>query len=262
MQNNKTYPAPSLLKRLLAIWFRHYRVYTKHLFSNGLPPFVEPLIFLAGIGLGLGKFIVSMEGLPYIEFLATGLLVTSSMFTASFECTYGTFIRMEFEEVYTGILASPLHVSNVINGEILWTGTKGFFFSAVVLLILQLFGIITTPLSLLTPFVGFLTGLLFGALALFVTSFVHNINYFNFFFTGFLSPMFFFSGVVFPLSSLPSTIRVLAEFFPLTHAVRLVRALSLSQNEPDWVCSLVFMVLCTLLFAYLANVRLKKRLLD
>ena len=109
MKNNKPYLYPPLARRIFGVWFRHTRVYTKNIFSNGLPPFLEPLIFLAGVGLGLGKYITqSMEGLTYIEFLGTGLLMTAAMFTASFECTFGTFIRMEFEKVYDGMLAAPI----------------------------------------------------------------------------------------------------------------------------------------------------------
>jgi lipooligosaccharide transport system permease protein len=122
------------------------RVYTKNIFSNGLPPFLEPLIFLAGVGLGLGKYITqSMEGLSYLEFLGTGLLVTAAMFTAAFECSFGTFIRLEFEKVYDGMLAAPITVNNLIIGEILWAGTKGLFFSFAVLCILAALGLLRYP---------------------------------------------------------------------------------------------------------------------
>jgi len=178
------------------------RVYAQNFFSNAFPPFWEPLIFLAGIGLGLGKYITEpMDGLKYIEFLSTGLLVTTAMFTAAFECSFGTFVRLEFEKVYDGMLAAPMTVNNLIVGEMIWAGTKGFFFSFVVLCILTLFGVVALPYSLLAPFVGFLTALMFSALSLLVTSFVKTIQHFNFYFTGLISPMFFFSGVNYPLLS-------------------------------------------------------------
>ena len=114
------------------------------------------------------------------------------MFTATFECTYGTFIRLEFEKVYDGMLAAPITVHDLIVGEILWAGTKGFFFSFAVLCVLACFRIIHLPQALLAPLVGFLTGVMFSSLSLLVTSFVKTINHFNFFLTGFISPMFFF----------------------------------------------------------------------
>jgi len=208
------------------------RVYTKNLISNGCPPFLEPLIFLAGIGLGLGKYIASMDGVSYIEYLAVGLVITSSMYTAAFECTFGTFIRLEYDKVYDGMLAAPITVNNLFVGEILWAGTKGFFFSTCVLIVVCSFGILPVSLTLLMPVAGFITGVMMGTVSLLVTSFVKDINHLNFFFTGFLSPMFFFSGIVFPISSLPKVIQPIAELFPMTHPVRMVRALSNAHFEP------------------------------
>ena len=204
MKSSNAVPYPPLSRRLFSVWYRHTRVYTKNLISNGLPPFLEPLLFLLGVGLGLGTYITqSMEGLSYIEFLGTGLLVTAAMFTAAYECTFGTFIRLEFEKVYDGMLAAPITVNDLIVGEIIWAGTKGVFFTFAVLCVLTAFRIVHLPAGLLTPLVGFLTGLMFATLSLWVTSFVKTINHFNFYLTGIISPMFFFSGVVFPISNLP-----------------------------------------------------------
>ena len=214
---------PSVAARLGAVWWRHVRVYSSSLFSNALPPFMEPLIFLTGIGLGLGRYIVSMDGIPYIQFLAVGLVLTSAMYTASFENTFGTFIRLVFDKVYDGMQAASLTSSNLMWGELLFTATKGAVFAGAVLAVLAVFGLVTTPWMLLGIPLGFLTAAMFGALAMLVTSFVSNINHFNFYFTLFISPLFFFSGVVFPLSQLPESLRWIAALLPLTHPVELMR---------------------------------------
>jgi lipooligosaccharide transport system permease protein len=237
------------------------RVYTRHLLSNGFPPFLEPLIFLAGIGLGLGTYIDKMDGMPYIEYLGTGLLVTAAMWTAAFECSYGTFIRLEFEKVYDGMLAAPLTAENLIVGEIIWAGTKGLFFSFAVLCILTVFNIVHPPNSLVAPLIGFFTGVMFGTLSLLITSFVKTINHFSFYMTGLLSPMFFFSGVVFPTSKLPPFARPIAEVLPLTHSVRLVRAVCNSKYHPDLLLDVLYIVLFILVVGYFAVKRLKKRLI-
>jgi len=123
-------------------------------------------------------------------------------------------------------------------------------------------GIVPLPLSFLTGIVGFLTGLMFATIALLVTSFVSTINHFNFFFTGFLSPMFFFSGVVFPLENLPPVLRPVAEIFPLTHSVRMARSLDLGLVSPE----LGFDLICILGFigvtGYFAIRRLKRKLIQ
>jgi lipooligosaccharide transport system permease protein len=255
---------PPLVYRVLGVWWRHMKVYAKNLFSNGFPPFVEPLIFLLGMGIGLGSQI-KLEAFGtanYVMFLAPGLIMTTAMFTAAYECSFGTFIRLEFDHIYEGMIAAPMTARDLLAGEILWAGTKGFFFSSAVLLTVSFFGVIGTPLALLAPFVGFLTGLMFGALSLLVTSFVKTINHFNFYFTGLLSPMFFFSGVVVPVAKLPAGLREAAEIFPLTHTVRLSQALCLSRFNVMNLLDVGYIVVFIAGITALAVMRLKKRLID
>lgn len=253
---------PPLAHRLFSVWYRHVRVYSKNLISNGLPPFLEPLVFLVGIGLGLGSYIDRMSGFPYLEYLASGLLVTAAMFTAAFECTFGTFIRLEFDKVYDGMLAAPITVNNLLVGEILWAGTKGFVFTLSVMVIVAAFGVLPLGNIILTPFVGFATGAMFASIGLLITAFVKTINHFNFFFSGVISPMFFFSGVVFPVENLPAVVRPITEILPLTHSVRLARGLALDQLGAHLWLDLVYVLVVTVGVGFLAIKKLRGRLVD
>ena len=114
----KQVTTPPLYLRLYSVWYRHMRVYTKNLITNGFPPFLEPLIFLAAIGVGLGKYVTEMRGMGYLPFLASGLLVTASMFTAAFECSYGTFIRLEYDKAYDGMISVVFHNSFGREGDL------------------------------------------------------------------------------------------------------------------------------------------------
>lgn len=261
--NNKMIvKVPSFIFRIFSVWLRHYQVYTKTIISNGFPPFLEPLILLAGLGLGLGKFVGVIEGVDYVKFLATGIAVTSAMYTAAFECTFGTFLRLDFDNIYDGMLSASITVKDLLLGEIFFAGTKGLFFSSAVLIVLSFFGLIPSFFAFLAPLVGFLTGLMFGALSLFVTSFVTTINHFNFYFTGFLTPMFFFSGIIFPLNSLPKFAAQIAVFFPLTHSVNLIRALCLNKDNPNLFFDLTYIIIFILIFSFLAVWRLGKRIIN
>ncbi|MBL8027016.1 MAG: ABC transporter permease [Fibrobacteres bacterium] len=253
---------PSLAKRLYSVWYRHLRVYWRNIISNAFPPFLEPLIFLAGIGLGLGSYISTMGGMPYIVFLATGLPMTAAMWSASFECTFGTFIRMEFDHIYDGMLAASINAKDLVLGELLWVGTKGLFFSMAVLIVVSCFKLVPFPTCLLACSAGFLTGFMFGALSMTITSFVKTINHFNFFFTGLLSPMFFFCGVVFPIEQLPKFLLPVAEAMPLTHTVRLTRAICVMKWESVLAWDLVYCILFMIIFGTIAVVRMRKRLID
>lgn len=252
---------PSLVSRVLSVWFRHYRVYVKNLVSNGFPPFLEPLFFLGGVGLGLGQYVGLIEGSPYVMFLAGGIMAPPAMFTASFECTFGAYMRLEVDKVYDGMIASSITVRDLFVGEILFCGTKGLFFSAAVLLVVYPFGLIASPLGFLAPVGGFLTGLMFAALGLYVTSFVVSMNQYNFYFTGVISPMFFFSGVIFPLASLPPYLRPVAELFPLTHSARFIRAFCFNRFDTLTLLSFLYMIVFTLVVGHVAIRRLEKRII-
>ena len=102
--------------------------------------------------------------------------------------------------------------------------------------------------------------MMFATLSLWVTSFVKTINHFNFYLTGFISPMFFFSGVVFPVSNLPASVRFVAEIVPLTHAVRLSRAVCTSDYTPALLGSVAYIVIFTGIMGTLAIRRLRRRL--
>lgn len=253
---------PSLASRLFSVWYRHYRVYTKNLFSNGFPPFLEPLIFLAALGLGLGHYVGIIQGSAYVMFLATGISVPSSMFTAAFECTYGTYIRLEFDKVYDGMLAASITARDLLIGEMLFAGSKAFFFTAAVLVVTAPFGLVPSPMAMLAPIGGFFTGLMFAALSLFITSFVKNINHFNFYFTGLLTPLFLFSGIMFPLENLPSILSKIAWVFPLAHAVRIVRAFCFNRFEASLLLNALYILGFTLVFGYFAVRRLERLLVQ
>ena len=261
---NNSYP-PKLFLRLYSVWYRHFRVYTKHIISNGFPAFFEPLVFLVAIGIGLGMFVESINGIPYVKFLASVIVIPTAMYTAAFECSFGTFIRLEFDKVYDGMLGASLSIKDLFIGEIIFAGSKSLFFSSIVLLVITALGV---PLriqpeytAIFIPVAGFLTGLMFGAFSLFVTSFVDTINHFNFYFTGFLTPLFFFSGIVFPLDKLPGFLQIFAEILPLVHSVEITRGLYLNRFELRFIYDLIYILFFIVLFSYLALIRLEKKLI-
>jgi lipooligosaccharide transport system permease protein len=104
--------------------------------------------------------------------------------------------------------------------------------------------------------------LMFGVLALVVTSFVKTINHFNFFLTGVLSPMFFLCGVVFPTSDLPPVLRPLVELMPLTHVVRWVRAICASHLHAGLAWDLLYIVAFSVVVGWFAVYRLRRRLVS
>lgn len=252
---------PPLYRRLFSVWFRHFKVYTQNLLPNIFPAFIEPLIFLSAVGLGLGRYVESMEGMPYITFLSSGLVMTSAMFTAAFDCAYGTYFRLNMQHTYAGMMASPLKASDIIIGEIFWAGTKGMAFSTAVLIMVSLFGVMPYPQALIIPFCGLLTGTMFACCSLITASYVRNLNQFNFYITGFLSPMFFLGGVVFSISQMPEILQFFTEVLPLTHPVRIIRSVITGSYQLRILWDIAYCFIFIYLVGGFAVYRMKSKII-
>ena len=252
---------PGFFQRVFSIFLRHQKCYCKHLFSNGFPPFVEPIVFLAAIGIGLGRHIDNIAGMKYSQFVASGLVASTAMFTATFELTYGTYVRMEFENIYDSILSTPISIFDAFLGEILWAGAKGFFFSSAVLLVISLLGFVNSPFCVFAPFIGGATAVIYGALALIITSWVKDINTFNFYITGCCTPMFFLSGIILPINELPIIFQKISYFIPSTHSVNIIRSLLLGSFSYSVFYDIIFLAVFMPLCVSLAILCIKKRLI-
>jgi lipooligosaccharide transport system permease protein len=248
---------------LYGVWFRHVRVYTKTFLANATPPLLEPLFFFTAVAIGLGSYVrpEGFDGLSYRGFVASGLVVSSAMFTAIFETTFSTFVRLVFQKTYDAMLGTHLRVNEIFVGELLFVATKGAVFSTVVLLVTMAFGAGPTWWCLLVPLVGVLTAYLFGTIGLIVTSYVKMINNFSFFTTGIITPMFFFSGTFFPIKGHHWALDVASNVLPLTHPIEISRALFKAQFTWATAAHLAALLAYVVVCHVIALRRMTKRVL-
>jgi lipooligosaccharide transport system permease protein len=246
--------------RFIRVWQRNRDVFIG-LWPSEVPGMiVEPVFILIAMGVGLGAYVGLVEGQRYIDFVAPGIIAGYSMFSASFECTYGSFIRMEYQKTHDSIIATPLNVEDVTVGEIFWGATRAFLTGTVMLIIATAFQAVHSPWSVLVPFISFIEGLLFASIALFFTSVIPYIYSFNYFFSLFITPMFFFSGVFFPLSSFPPIVQTLSWIAPLTPVVLLNRAAMSGNFHTDSLWALLAILLVTAFFFALSPITMRRRL--
>ena len=166
--------------RFIRVWQRNRDVFFK-LWHSEAPGFVaEPIIILLAMGYGLGAYIGFVDGQQYIEFIVPGIIASYAMFSASFECTYGTFIRMEYQRTYDAIIATPLNVEDITAGEIFWGATRSLLTGTAILAIAAAFQLVHSPWALLIPALSFLEGILFASIAVLFTSIVPAIYSFNY----------------------------------------------------------------------------------
>jgi len=235
------------LKRAFRVWQRNFTVYTKLYKSSLALNFVEPILYLAALGLGLGAFVQQINGMPYIKFIAPGIIASSSMFAAIYECTYGTYVRMTYQKTFDAILATPVSIDDLIAGELMWGATKSLLYGTIIIIVISLFGIVDSPLIILVIPVLFITGLIFAEISVIFTALVPGIDSFNYFYTLFMTPMFLFSGIFFPLDNLSPIVSRIAFFTPLYHLVNICRGLAsgrlaLCTWDTVWILAVVILL--------------------
>ena len=101
----------------LAVCARNATMYKRTWKLNMLPNFFEPVFYLWSIGLGVGAYVNDMGGMPYVHFLAPGLVCVAAMNGASYESTYNVFVRLHFEKSYAGMLTTPIEPEDILLGE-------------------------------------------------------------------------------------------------------------------------------------------------
>jgi lipooligosaccharide transport system permease protein len=218
----------------LAVWRRNASMYRRTWMLNILPNFFEPVFYLMAIGIGVGAYINEMGGLPYAAFLAPGLICVAAMNGASFEVTYNIYVRLTFEKAYDAMLTTPIEPDDVLAGETLWALTRAGIYGGCFFIVIAIWGLAPLPRALLVLPVIPLAGLLFAAIGISFSLRIPNIDMFSFYFTLFLTPLFLFSDVFFPLKErLSGGWLWVAEALPLLHPVRLAR--SVFRGEPSFV---------------------------
>lgn len=248
-------------RRFIRVWQRNRDVFFR-LWHAETPAFIaEPVIILLAMGLGLGAYVGLVEGQKYIEFITPGLIAGYAMFSASFECTYGSFVRLEHQRNFDAIIATPLDIEDITAGEIFWGATRAALTGTAMLTIATAFGLVHSPYALLIPILCFLEGLLFASIALFFTSIVPSIYSFNYYFSLFITPMFFFSGVFFPLSSFPELVQKLSWVAPLTPVVHLTRALVNGDIQLHILALLAIIFALTIPFFLISMFTMRRRLI-
>ncbi|WP_406656225.1 ABC transporter permease [Methanolobus sp. ZRKC2] len=253
---------PSVSSKSYKVWQRNKDVFMKDIKLNFLPPFIEPLLYLVALGFGLGRFVESIDGVPYARFIAPALISISVMYAAFFECSYSSYVRMYYQKTFDAIIATPLTIEDVIAGELLWGATRSMINATVMIPVIALFGLIDLRYSLLIIPFAFLGGLLFAAIGMCFTAVTPNIMAINYPVLLFITPMFLFSGTFFPLDALPQAIQYFAiAFLPLTHIVNIIRSLSYGILELSLLFDLIWIiVVCAVLLVFSINM-MKKRLI-
>lgn len=230
----KALALPSFSLRHFHVWRRNSLVWRKLAIPSMLGNLADPMIYMLGLGYGLGAMLAEVEGMPYIAFLAAGIVCSSTMMSASFEAMYSGFSRMHVQKTWDAILNAPVTLDDVMLGETVWAGSKSFLSGMAVLLVAWALGLTHSALVLWAIPVVFLTGLAFAGMGLVMTALSPSYDFFMYYFTLVITPMMLVCGVFFPVAQLPGPLQAVTQALPLTHAVELVRPL-MSGTVPSGI---------------------------
>ena len=253
---------PAFSPRYLHVWRRNSLVWRKLAVPSMLGNLADPLIYMLGLGYGLGAMLPEVGGLSYIAFIATGIICSSTMMSASFEAMYSGFSRMHVQKTWDAIMNAPVTLDDVVLGEAAWAASKSFLSGMAVLLVAAILGLVQSPVALWAIPVVFLTGLAFAGMGLVMTALSPSYDFFMYYFTLVITPMMLVSGVFFPLEQLPGALQAVTQALPLTHAVQIVRPLMSGALPQDTWLHLAVLLGYAMASLYAALVLTRRRLLN
>ncbi len=207
--------------------------------ASVISSFLNPVMFLAAMGLGLGSLVDSgtrgaaIDGVSYLAYLAPGLMAATAMQSAAGDSSWPVMIGIKWYRTYHAALATPVGVADIVIGHVAFVTLRMAFVTVVFGFIATLFGAMTLGPALIAAAAATLTGLAFAAPVFAFTSFLERdtglVNLFRF---G-IVPMFLFSGTFFPITQLPGWLQPVAYITPLWNGVELARAAALGSS-PQW----------------------------
>lgn len=259
-------PRPAPLRPLPALRLiveRNYLTYRAEwkLFLTG---FLEPVLYLFSIGIGVGALITEFEfngqQIPYAEFVAPGMLAASAFNGALIDSTYNVFFKLKYDKLYDQMLATPLSTGDVARGEIAWGQLRGSVYAAVFLLVMTLMGLVHSWWALLALPAAILIGFAFSAVCMALTTWMTTWQDFDKITLGQL-PLFLFSGTFFPVSVFPGWLRWVVEATPLYRGVVLCRELCTGSVTAASVVSVGYLVVMGVLGLLVVRRRLDRLLL-
>ncbi|WP_439519499.1 ABC transporter permease [Hydrogenophaga sp.] len=250
-RNPSPWAPPRLTMRWWPVFLRNLLVWKKLAIPSLVGNIAEPLMWLIAFGYGMGALVgqVNMStpqgnvAVPYILFLASGSVCMSAMNAATFEALYSAFSRMHVQKTWDGIMNAPVSLDDVVLAEMLWAGFKALFSVTAIMVVMLALDISHSPKLLVAWPVLLGVGVTFSCIALVFNALAKGYDFFTYYFTLFLTPMMFLSGVFFPREQLPAVVRHISDWLPLTSAVELVRPLFMDQwpAEP-WLHGAVLLV--------------------
>ncbi len=226
----------------------------------------EPIFYLLGIGLGVGGIVREVkladgQTIAYAAFVAPALVATAAMNGAVFETIFNVFFKLNYAKTYEGVLATPMGITEIAIGEMLWALMRATLYAISMFVIMFFMGLVLSPLGILMIPAALLVAAAFAAAGLAGTSYLRTVNDFDVPMGLIVMPMFLFSGTFFPIEGvLPAPLVTVIHFTPLYHGISLIRGLSTGMLGIGQVWDLLYLVAFFAICMWLAMRQMERKL--
>ena len=258
------HPAPSLHRALKLV--QHNFLAYQHHWVAFVTGFFEPFFYLVGVGFGVGQFIDTVPygdlQLEYAAFVAPGLLAASTLNGALFDGFFSPFFRLNWQKTYDGIIATPVSISDIAVGEVLWALIRGTIYGAGFLIVMLLLGLVHSAWAVLALPAVMLSGGALSAGAMILTSITKQLSSLDKVMTLVVFPLFLFSGTFFPVALYPDYLRPVVQATPLYHSAALLRDLTTGQVSLFTVGHVVYLAAMFVIAGTIAIRLMRRRLIS
>ncbi|TDP96330.1 ABC transporter permease [Labedaea rhizosphaerae] len=246
-----------VIERALKVYSRGWMV----IFSG----FAEPLFYLVALGVGFSKLTGDVVGpngqlISYTAFVAPALLASSAMNGAVYDATFNVFFKFKYGKLYDAMLATPLGPVDVAMGEISWALIRGGLYSTGFLVVMAVFGLLSSWWAILALPAALLISLGFAAIGMGATTFMRSWQDFDLVQLS-IVPMFLFSTTFYPVTVYPGPIQVVVECLPLYHGIELMRGLTSGVVGWSMLGHVAYFAVMAVIGLVVASKRLGKLLL-
>ena len=238
------YPFPSP-RRAFKLIQRNALAY-KHYWMAFISGFFEPVFYLGAVGFGVGRFVGTIDyggaEISYASFLAPGMLAASTLNGAVFDGFFSPFFKLNWMKTYDGIITTPVNVSDIAVGEVVWALIRGTIYSTGFLVVMLVLGLIHSRWAVLALPAVMLSGAALASGAMVLTAVTKEISSLEKVMTLVIFPLFLFSGTFFPVSRYPDLLRPVVQLTPLYHSASLLRALTTGQVTAGQLIDVAYLI--------------------
>ena len=211
------------LRLTRAVWHRNRDVFLRLWQWLLIPNVVDVCLSMLALGIGLGAAVSGFGGNGYAEWIAPGLVVCSALFSAGFECSYGTYYRMDKQRTFDAMVATPVQLDDVVLGELFYGAFRGTVSASVIAGIFGAFGLFESWWALLLPAMCFLGAFMMSTLAVTAASISPMLETLGYWVSFGIFPMYWLSGTFYRPGDFGELVEVLQLLSPAYHAVALAR---------------------------------------